>query len=55
MKKIIASIKLAPGNRGYFDPLTGINLTIWFVLVLSTGLDQALTDVSPRNWINNAE
>ena len=28
MKKIIASIKLAPGNRGYFDPLTGINLTI---------------------------
>ena len=28
MKKIIASIKLAPGSRGYFDPLTGINLTI---------------------------
>lgn len=28
MKKIIASIKLAPGNRGYFDPLTGINLSI---------------------------
>ena len=28
MKKIIDSIKLAPGNRGYFDPLTGINLTI---------------------------
>ena len=26
MKKIIASIKLAPGNRGFFDPLTGINL-----------------------------
>ena len=28
MKKVIASIKLAPGNRGYFDPLTGINLSI---------------------------
>lgn len=28
MKKIIASVKLAPGNRGYFDPLTGINLSI---------------------------
>lgn len=28
MKKVIANIKLAPGNRGYFDPLTGINLTI---------------------------
>ena len=26
MKKIIASVKLAPGNRGFFDPLTGINL-----------------------------
>lgn len=28
MKKIIASVKLAPGNRGYFDPLTGINLSL---------------------------
>ena len=28
MKKIVASIKLAPGNRGYFDPLTGINLSL---------------------------
>lgn len=27
MKKIIASIKLAPGVRGYFDPLTGIKIT----------------------------
>ena len=27
MKRIIASIKLAPGSRGYFDPLTGINLS----------------------------
>ena len=26
MQKIIASVKLAPGNRGFFDPLTGINL-----------------------------
>lgn len=28
MKRIIASIKLAPGNRGYFDPLTGMNLSL---------------------------
>ena len=28
MKKIIASVKLAPGNRGYFDPLTGMNLSL---------------------------
>ena len=28
MKKIITSVKLAPGNRGYFDPLTGMNLSI---------------------------
>lgn len=28
MKRIIASVKLSPGNRGYFDPLTGINLTL---------------------------
>lgn len=27
MKRIIASIKLSPGSRGYFDPLTGINLS----------------------------
>jgi hypothetical protein len=27
MKRIIASVKLAPGSRGYFDPLTGINLS----------------------------
>ena len=27
MKRIIASIKLTPGSRGYFDPLTGINLS----------------------------
>lgn len=27
MKKIVASVKLAPGCRGYFDPLTGINLS----------------------------
>lgn len=28
MKKITASIKLAPGNRGFFDPITGINLNL---------------------------
>ena len=28
MKKITASIKLAPGNRGFFDPITGINLSL---------------------------
>lgn len=28
MKRIIASVKLAPGNRGYFDPLTGMNLSL---------------------------
>lgn len=28
MKKIITSVKLAPGNRGYFDPLTGMNLSV---------------------------
>lgn len=27
MKRIIATIKLVPGSRGYFDPLTGINLS----------------------------
>lgn len=27
MKRIIATIKLSPGSRGYFDPLTGINLS----------------------------
>ena len=28
MKRLIASVKLAPGNRGYFDPLTGMNLSL---------------------------
>ena len=27
MKRIIATVKLVPGSRGYFDPLTGINLS----------------------------
>ena len=27
MKRIVASVKLTPGTRGYFDPLTGINLS----------------------------
>lgn len=28
MKKITATIKLVPGNRGFFDPLTGIKLNV---------------------------
>ena len=27
MKRIVASVKLTPGTRGYFDPLTGMNLS----------------------------
>ena len=28
MRKIVASIKLVPGCRGFFDPVTGINLSL---------------------------
>ena len=28
MRKIVASVKLAPGCRGFFDPVTGINLSL---------------------------
>lgn len=28
MKKVIAVVKLVRGNRGYFDPLTGMNLSV---------------------------
>ena len=28
MKEIIATVRLAPGNVGYYDPITGIHLTI---------------------------
>ena len=28
MKKIVAVVKLVRGNRGYFDPSTGINLSV---------------------------
>ena len=28
MRKIVASVKLVPGCRGFFDPVTGINLSL---------------------------
>ena len=28
MKKTVAIVKLAPGNSGFFDPLTGLHLTL---------------------------